>query len=531
MKIRHNPLRRRPLSRSPLRNLLAVAAVTTALAGGVVAMPTAALADAGDSPTVNAMAPLWMADWSSDGPQWQAFTRQLTEFKRIGGTGISVDVWWGKAATSPTSYNWAYYDKTFGAIKAAGLGIVPVMSFHQCGGNVGDDGDCKTPITIPSFVWAPLAVGGIVGTRPADNYYQSEYGNISRETVSPWGTAAGRTYQQMKNFMNAFEDHFSGTGAGSGADLRGSISEIALSAGASGELREPSYNAHDASVAGSPANYPNRGVLQTYSPAAKQSFAEWVLAKYGSVAGAATAWSIPGLTLDTISAPNDHENFFTSGSFKNLQYGKDFTSWNTQSLVGHGRKILNAAIQAFDGAFKNVDLSEKIPGVHWQTMTASSIQRVPEVTAGLISTDTDMNSAATGHGYNTILSMIGDVNVHGDGTLPVTHRIVLHYTELEKPNLVDDDKYRGAYSAAADQVGWIADAAWNAGVLLKGENALNGGLYSDGDASHAGWSHIRQAFDRDPVRRFYGLTVLRLSDVATPGDAENGMIAFIRDYK
>ncbi|RFA20353.1 family 14 glycosylhydrolase [Subtercola boreus] len=511
----------------PFRRLLAVAAVTTVLAGGVVSLPTAALAATGDSPTVNAMAPLWMADWASDGPQWQAFTRQLTEFKRIGGTGISVDVWWGKAALTPTSYSWGYYDKTFAAIKAAGLSIVPVMSFHQCGGNVGDDGDCKTPITIPSFVWDPMTVGGIVGTRPADNYYQSEYGNISRETVSPWGLTAARTYQQMKNFMNAFEDHFS-----SGAtDLRGSISEVALSAGASGELREPSYNAHDAGVAGSPASYPNRGVLQTYSPAAKSSFTAWVLAKYGSVAGAASAWGIPGLTLDTISAPNDHANFFTSGAFKNITYGKDFTNWNTQSLVGHGRKVLNAAIEAFDGAFANVDLSEKIPGVHWQTMSASSIQRVPEVAAGLISTDTDMNSAATGHGYRPILTMISDVNVHGDGTLPVTHHIVLHFTELEKTNLVDDDIYKGAYSAAADQVGWIADAAWDAGVELKGENALNGGLYSDGDATHAGWSHIRQAFDRDPVRRFYGLTVLRLSDVATPGAAETGMANFIRDYK
>ena len=523
-----NALHDRPTRyRTAIRRLLAVAAATTLLAGGVAALPNAALADSGDSPTVNAMAPLWMADWASDGPQWQAFTRQLTEFKRIGGTGISVDVWWGKAALSPTTYSWGYYDKTFAAIKAAGLSIVPVMSFHQCGGNVGDDGDCKTPITIPSFVWAPMTVGGVVGTRAADNYYQSEYGNISRETVSPWGVTAGRTYQQMTDFMNAFEDHFS-----SGAtDLRGSVSEIALSAGASGELREPSYNAHDSSVAGSPASYPNRGVLQTYSPAARASFTDWVLAKYGSVAGAATAWGIPGLTLDTISAPNDHENFFTSGSFKNIQYGRDFTKWNNSSLVTHGRKVFYAAISAFDGAFADVDLSEKIPGVHWQTMAASSIQRVPEVAAGLIATDTDLNSAATGHGYNPILSMIGDVNVHGDGRHPVTHQIVLHYTELEKPNLVDDGMYRGAYSAAADQVGWIADAAYTMGVELKGENALNGGLYGDGDASHAGWSHIRWAFDRDPVRRFYGLTVLRLSDVATAGAAETGMAAFIRDYK
>ncbi|MEA9987256.1 MULTISPECIES: family 14 glycosylhydrolase [Subtercola] len=522
----HSP-QRSPHRKSPrigrLGRRIAVLGATAALAAGVITLPNAALASPGDSPTVVAMARLQIPDWQTKGPEWQAFVRQLDEFKKMGGTGIEEDVWWGKAALSPTTYDWAYYDQTFSAIVAAGLSIVPIMSFHSCGTGVGDSGDCATPIPLPSFVTAPVNYGGILGTRPADNFYQSEYGNVSTQAVAPWGMAAPRSYQYMKNFMNAFEDHF-------GAGFSTKISEIAVSTGPAGELREPSYDAQDAGVAGTPGFFPNRGILQVYSPAARASFVQWVLAKYGSVAGAGSAWGIPGLTLSTISPPDDHDRFFTSGAYLNSSYGHDLTQWNNESLVNHGRTILDEAIEAFDGSLAHTPLSIKIPGVHWQTMASSPIRRAPEVAAGLISTNVDVNSDATGHGYDTILNMVHDADVHGDGVSPVTHHVVLHFTELEKPN-IEWDGSAHAYSAAADQVGWIADAAAAEGVQLKGENALNGGLYSDGDASSPGWSHIRTAFDRDPVKKFSGLTVLRLPDIASGGFAETEMTNFIRDYK
>ena len=504
----------------------AAVGVTAVLAAGVVVAPSAAMASPGDSPTVNAMARLWIGDWATDGPEWQAFVKQLAEAKKMGITGISVDVWWGKVALSPTSYTWAYYDKEFKAISDAGLSIVPIISTHECGGGPGDDGDCKTKISMPDFVWDPVNYGGVVGTHPADNYYQSEYGNVSHAAIAPWGMASARALSYVKAFMNAFEDHYT---SGS-TDYRGKVSEIAISSGPTGELREPSYDYQDGGVSGSPGLFPNRGVLQTYSPAARASFTQWVLAKYGSVAGAATAWGIPGLTLATITPPNDHDGFFTSGSYLKIQYGKDFTQWNNESLVNHGREMLNTAIEAFDGGFQAVTLSEKIPGVHWQTMSASPITRAPEIAAGLISSNVDLSSTASGHGYNAILNMIHDADVHGDGTSPRTHHVILHYTELEKPNkLWDGGKL--AYSAAADQVGWIADAASAAGVEVKGENALNGGLYSDGDVDNDGWTHIRAAFDRDSVRRFYGITLLRLPDIASGGFSETLASNFIRDYK
>jgi hypothetical protein len=62
------------------------------------------------------------------------------------------------------------------------------------------------------------------------------------------------------------------------------------------------------------------------------------------------------------------------------------------------------------------------------------------------------------------------------------------------------------YSLAKTLVGWIGDYAYRAGVELKGENALSGGVQYG-----FGWNQINDAFDR---WGYLGLTVLRMSDVS-----------------
>lgn len=48
-----------------------------------------------------------------------------------------VDVWWGIVERKgPKMYNWKPYQELFEMCKKIGLKIEPVMSFHQCGGNV-----------------------------------------------------------------------------------------------------------------------------------------------------------------------------------------------------------------------------------------------------------------------------------------------------------------------------------------------------------------------------------------------------------
>ncbi|MDO9396926.1 MAG: family 14 glycosylhydrolase [Herbiconiux sp.] len=507
-------------------------AVTALLAGGLAAVPAiappeapAARAGTGAARTVNVMAPLFIDDWATSGPAWRAFTDSLAVADRQGADAVAVDVWWGKVEPARGSFDWAYYDKVFAAVTSAGLDLVPVMSFHQCGGNVGDT--CSIPI--PSWVWEPYEICGFAGCStpaPVENYFVSEYGNADREAPSPWGVGNDRTLFDMRGMMDAFEQHY-----GSGAtDYRGRIQEITVGTGPAGELRMPSYAAHDRSVAGDPAGYPNRGTFQSYTPAAIRDFADWAVARYGSVAGVGTAWGIPGLSYAMISPPTDHERFIDSGAYSTLRYGRDFTRWYNESLLRHGREVMTQAFGAFDAAFATVPLGMKVPGVHWQTMGTSPIRRAPEIAAGLLHTDQAFDDASTSHGYDGIAGLVADLAAHGDGVSP-RHEVVLHFTALEMPDGREWDGGSHAYSDAASLVAWVGAAAAKAHIPLKGENALSGSLGSVGSASTVGWSHIRDTFQASPTP-YSGLTVLRISDVtgAAGSTARLEFERFLRDF-
>ncbi|WP_066040320.1 family 14 glycosylhydrolase [Herbiconiux solani] len=501
----------------------AIALLASGLSAAPLGAPPGHAASPGAAQTVNVMAPLWIDDWASSGPQWTSFTDSLAIASGQGVDAVAVDVWWGKAEPARGSFDWAYYDKLFAAVTSAGLELVPMMSFHQCGTNVADV--CN--IAVPDFVFEPIQICGVAGwcsTIPADNAWVSEYGNTNRESPSPWGMGSDRALQDMGDFMEAFEQHYS-----SGAtDYRGRIQEITVSTGPAGELRYPSYATHDKTAPGDPAGYPNRGTFQSYSTSAVRDFADWAVARYGSVAGVATAWSIPGLTYTAITPPSDHDRFITSGAYRSLRYGKDFTRWYSESLLRHGRQVMLEAIGAFDDEFASVPLGLKVPGVHWQTMAGSPIRRAPEVAAGLIHTDQAYDDASTGHGYDGILALVHDLDVNGDGVSP-KHRVILHFTALEMPDGREWDGGSHAYSNAASLVNWVGDAAQRAHVTLKGENALSGNLGSVGTSSTVGWSHIRDAFSGSPSA-YSGLTILRLEDVTASGTARGEFERFIRDF-
>ncbi len=96
--------------------------------------------------TANAIGPLELKTEA----QWQAFQRQLKIAKNMGIDAISTDIWWGKVEKQgDEKFDWTYYDRMVGAIETAGLRWAPIMSFHQCGTNVGDV--CNEPI--PPWTW------------------------------------------------------------------------------------------------------------------------------------------------------------------------------------------------------------------------------------------------------------------------------------------------------------------------------------------------------------------------------------------
>ncbi|ONL93538.1 beta amylase2 [Zea mays] len=114
-----------------------------------------------------------------------------------------VDVWWGIAeADGPGQYNFNGYMELMEMAKKTGLKVQAVMSFHQCGGNVGDS------VTIPLPGWVLEEMD-----KDQDLAYTDRSGRRNYEYVSLGCDAMpvlkGRTpIQCYADFMRAFRDHF-----------------------------------------------------------------------------------------------------------------------------------------------------------------------------------------------------------------------------------------------------------------------------------------------------------------------------------
>jgi beta-amylase len=467
---------------------LAVLTLALALPTTLAAAP-AAVADSPRPPgpvalgnadfTANVMAPLKVTDWAD-------FEHDLAAVAAYGVDAVSVDVWWGDVEKAADNrFDWRYYDRVFAAITAAGLDIAPIFSFHQCGGNVGDD---YTSL-LPAWLWRKYAGRSLGGVRigPRGLQHRSEQGNWSAETVQGW--ADRLVANEYRAFTRAFTRHFE-------RRFGRHIVEINVSLGPSGELRYPSYNAHDTG-----SGYPTRGALQSYSRLAVRSWQKRSLRRHHSLRGVNRAWGTHYTRVRQIRPPADATTFFTSGAYSTSRYGRDFVDWYNGSLVRHGARMLRTVIRALGRHFRGADIGYKVPGIHWQMGAGSPYPRATEVTTGLIQTSVDESAWRTGHGYARIIRLADRFH---------RRHVVMHFTALEMDdnNPGEPDQATGLrpYSLAKTLVGWIGDYAARVGTDLKGENALSGGLYGD-----QGWDNINDAFDH---WGYLGLTVLRMGDVA-----------------
>lgn len=69
----------------------------------------------------------------------RAMNASLMALKSAGVEGVMVDAWWGLVEKEgPLKYNWEGYAELVKMVQKHGLKLQVVMSFHQCGGNVGD---------------------------------------------------------------------------------------------------------------------------------------------------------------------------------------------------------------------------------------------------------------------------------------------------------------------------------------------------------------------------------------------------------
>lgn len=469
---------------NPVR-CVATLVLIAVLFGGLVGAP---VATAGSLDTASVMAPLHIND-----NEWGAFENQLTIANNYGVDAVSADVWMGQVErTGDNEFDWSYYDKLFSTIKSHGLKIVPILSFHQCGGNVGDT--CNIPL--PPWLWTKYVGRTFNGVqiKDMDLQYKSEQGHFSKETVQLWADAL--VANEYVDFEKAFKDHF--------ASYSNDFIEINVSGGPSGELRYPSYNAHDNNT-----GYPTRGGLQSYSRLAVKDFQNKMLNKYGNLAGVNAAWGTSLTSPVQIQPPSNADFFFSHGDYKNIQYGKDFVDWYNQSLVDHGKNLITTVINVLGDSFPSAKIGYKIPGVHW-TMTNPAYPRAAEVAAGLIQTSVDLNADATGHGYANIVGLAKTLASSG-------RSIVLHFTCLE----MDDEGFPPQYSLAKTLVFWVGNEAKRQGLTIKGENALAGGITND-----HGWDNIYNAFE---FASYTGLTTLRVGEV-TGGTGQARYSAFIQKY-
>ncbi|PIA49403.1 hypothetical protein AQUCO_01300313v1 [Aquilegia coerulea] len=318
---------------------------------------------------VYVMLPLGVINMKCELVDPDGLLKQLRILKAVNVDGVMVDCWWGIVeAHTPQEYNWSGYKQLFQIVRELKLKLQVVMSFHECGGNVGDD------VCIPLPQW----VAEIGRTNP-DIFFTDREGRRNPECLS-WGidkerVLRGRTavevyFDYMRSFRVEFDEFFED----------GVISEIEVGLGPCGELRYPSYSVKNG------WRYPGIGEFQCYDQYLLKSL------KKAAEARGHSFWARgPDNAGSYNSQPHD-TGFFCDGGDYDSYYGRFFLNWYSQVLVDHADRVLSLAKLAFEGTC----IATKLSGIHWWYKTAS---HAAELTAGFY-------NPCNRDGYAAIASML-----------------------------------------------------------------------------------------------------------------------------
>ncbi|KAM1104464.1 hypothetical protein ACFX15_012487 [Malus domestica] len=380
--------------------------------------------DKGTGVPVYVMMPLDSVTMHNSVNRKKAMNASLQALKSAGVEGVMMDVWWGLVERdAPGAYNWGGYAELLEMARKHGLKVQAVMSFHQCGGNVGDS------VTIPLPKWVVEEVD-----KDPDLAYTDQWGKRNCEYLSLGADTLpvlkGRTpVQCYADFMRAFRDNFKHL-------LGDTIVEIQVGMGPAGELRYPSYPE-------------SNGTWQFPGIGAFQCFDKYMLSSLKAAAEAAgkPEWGSTGPTDagHYNNWPEDTPFFRKEGGGWNTTYGEFFLGWYSQMLLDHGERILTSAKSIFEEA--GVKISVKVAGIHWHYGTRS---HAPELTAGY---------------YNTRFR---------DGYIPIAqmlarHGAIFNFTCVE---MRDHEQPQEAQCLPEKLVRQVAMATQKVNVPLAGENAL-----------------------------------------------------------
>ncbi|OIT36669.1 beta-amylase 3, chloroplastic [Nicotiana attenuata] len=403
----------------------------------------------------------------------RAMNASLMALKSAGVEGVMVDCWWGLVEKDgPLKYNWEGYYELVKMVQEHGLKLQVVMSFHQCGGNVGDS--CSIPL--PPWVLEEIS-------KNPDLVYTDRSGRRNPEYISlgcdMLPVLRGRTpIQVYTDFMRSFRERFK--------DYLGDvIVEIQVGMGPCGELRYPSYPESNGTW-----RFPGIGEFQCYDKYMRASLAAAAEAK------GKNGWGRGGPhdSGQYNQFPEDTGFFKRDGTWNN-EYGQLFLEWYSGKLLEHGDRILGSAEGIFRGT--GAKLSGKVAGIHWHYNTRS---HAAELTAGY---------------YNTR---------HRDGYLPITrmfakHGVVFNFTCME---MRDGEQPQSANCSPEGLVRQVKKATQIAGVELAGENALE--RYDGG-----GYAQVLETSRSESGNGLSAFTYLRLNKRLFEPENWRNLVEFVKN--
>ncbi|XP_010523740.1 PREDICTED: beta-amylase 7 [Tarenaya hassleriana] len=392
------------------------------------------------------MLPLGVINMKCELADRDGLLKHLRTLKSINVDGVKVDCWWGIVeGNSPQEYNWTGYRQLFQIVRDLNLKIQVLMSFHECGGNVGDD------VCIPLPHWVAE-----IGRSNPDIYFTDREGRRNPECLS-WGidkerVFRGRTalevyFDYMRSFRIELAEFFED----------GIISMIDIGLGPCGELRYPSCPIKHG------WRYPGIGEFQCYDKYLLKSL------RKAAEARGHLFWARGPDNAGSYNSQPHETGFFCDGGDYDDFYGRFFLKWYSQVLIDHTDRVLSLAKLAFEGTC----IAAKLPGVHWWYRTVS---HAAEITAGFY-------NPCNHDGYAAVASVLKK------------HGACLNYAPGEVHVVNRSEDFSGAL-AEPEALAWQAsNAAWDADIPIARESALP---FHDG-----GYNKILASakFLNDPDRR------------------------------
>ncbi|KAL8028201.1 hypothetical protein ABFX02_14G143900 [Erythranthe guttata] len=406
------------------------------------------------------MLPLGVVNMKCELVDPDGLVKQLKVLKSINVDGVTVDCWWGIIeAHAPQEYNWNGYKRLFQILRELKMKLQVVMSFHECGGNVGDD------VCIPLPHW----VAEIGRTNP-DIFFTDRSGKRDPECLS-WGidkerVLRGRTavevyFDCMRSFRVEFDEFFED----------GMISMIVVGLGPCGELRYPCNPVKHG------WRYPGIGEFQCYDQYMLKS-----LRKAAELRGH-SFWARGPENAGSYNSRPHETGFFCDGGDYDGYYGRFFLNWYSQVLVDHGDRVLSLAKLAFEGTCVS---AKQLSGFHWWYKTAS---HAAELTAGFY-------NSSNRNGYAAITAMLK------------RHKAALCFTCSETS--IDMDLSQSL--SDPEGLSWqVVSGAWDACIPVASENSFP-------CHDRQGYSYLLERakpMSHPDGRHFSAFTYLRLSPLLT----------------